>query len=421
MEAPTESRGVELDLTDVAFGGDALGRLDGEVVFVPYGLPGERVRAEIKTQKRDFVSAEILEILRPSEARVVPRCPHFGACGGCNWQQAAYEAQLAMKRQVVVDQLVRIGGFREAAELVREPIGMVSPWEYRNHARFSLGRKWGDVGYTYRASHRLLRVDYCAITHPAINAVLETIQRRCAGIRSHQIVVRYGSNTGSLLVNPALPMIPELDTGQLSLEEEILDRCFRVSAASFFQVNTRREARELPESISSRWTEARSGYFSLADLLALLVLDRLDPTPDDTVADAYCGVGTFTSLIAPHARKVIGVEESPAATKDAARNTEDLPNVEFRTGRTEAVLPALAEEGLDAVVLDPSRVGCAPEVVQALISSRPRKIVYVSCDPATLARDLKLLAEGGYQIEGVEPVDMFPQTYHIESVTTLSR
>jgi 23S rRNA (uracil1939-C5)-methyltransferase len=165
----------------------------------------------------------------------------------------------------------------------------------------------------------------------------------------------------------------------------------------------------------------REGLYSIADLLGLLVLDRLRPQPDDVVVDAYCGVGTFTALLAPRVREVIGIDESKAAIKDAVRNTADLPNVRFVPTRTEDGLAALTDVRVDGVVLDPARVGCSPAVISALLERRPRRVVYVSCDPATLARDLRLLREGGYRIEQVEPLDMFPQTYHIEMVTTLSQ
>jgi 23S rRNA (uracil1939-C5)-methyltransferase len=417
--AETESPLVEVELEQVAHGGEMIGRVDGEVVFVPYGLPGERASARLSRRKKAFAKGELVEVLRSAAGRVEPRCPYFGACGGCSWQHADYAVQLQLKRGVIVDQLRRIGGMADAEELVREPIGMVEPWEYRNHVRFTLGRKWGDVGYTYRESHRLLRIDHCDIAHPAINRVLAIVQRRCAGARSHQIMVRYGANTGDLLVNPSLPMIPELQSGQASLTEQVLDRTFIISPAAFFQVNTRREARPVPEQIAAPWIEQREGDYSIADLLALLVLDRLEVEPDETVLDAYCGVGTFAALVAPRVREVIGIDESKAAVANAARNTSDLDNVRFIAAKTEAALVEL-EGQIDAVVLDPARVGCAPDVVAALLRRHPRRIVYVSCDPATLARDLRLLRDGGYGIDGIEPIDMFPQTFHIESVTTLT-
>jgi 23S rRNA (uracil1939-C5)-methyltransferase len=415
----TEAPVVDLDLEHVAHGGELIGRFDGQVVFVPYGLPGERALVKLVTAKKDFAKGELVEVLRPAAGRTAPRCPYFGACGGCSWQHADYALQLELKRGVLVDQLGRIGRIEDAEELVRAPIGMVDPWEYRNHVRFTLGRKYGDVGYTYRESHRILRVDHCDITHPAINDVLSVIQRRCAGLRAHQIAVRYGSNTGDLLVSPGLPMIQEIETGQAALTEQVLDRAFTISPASFFQVNTRREMRTLPAQIVAPWIEQRDGMYSIADLLVLLVLDRLEAGPEDTVLDAYCGVGTFAALISPRVREVIGIDEAKAAIKNAAQNTDDLANVRFIAARTEAALREI-DGPVDAVVLDPARVGCAPDVIAALLARHPRRIVYVSCDPATLARDLRLLRDGGYRIDSIEPIDMFPQTYHIESVTTLT-
>jgi 23S rRNA (uracil1939-C5)-methyltransferase len=411
---------TELDLTDIAFGGSAIGRQDGEVVFVPFGLPGERVRIRPQRQRRNFMEAELVEVLDPAPGRVDPPCPYFGSCGGCQWQHATYELQLAMKRKVVVDQLRRIGGFGGAEELVRPAMGMIDPWQYRNHVRFSLGRKYGDVGYTFRGTRRLLPVAHCPISHEEINVVLAQIQRRCAGLRAHQVAVRYGCNTGDLLVSPRLPMVPEIESGQTELREQILDRTFGISTASFFQVNTKREQRPLPPQLAVPWLAEREGAYSMADLLALTVLDRLEPDPDTTVLDAYCGVGTFTALIAPRVKQVIGVEESPAAVADAKRNSAGLENATYVTAKSEVAITEIDAPRLDAVVVDPSRVGCAPSLLEALLARRPRRVVYVSCDPATLARDLRILADGGYGIDQVEPLDLFPQTYHIESVTALT-
>jgi 23S rRNA (uracil1939-C5)-methyltransferase len=411
---------LELDLSTVAFGGSALGRADGEVVFVPYALPGERIRARVQRRRSDYATADLVSILSPSPERVAPRCPYFGACGGCQWQHAGYPRQLAMKQEIVADQLRRIGGMADAAELVRPCLGMIEPWEYRNHVRFTLGRKYGELGYTHRGTRRLLPVQRCDIAHPEIGRVLAVLQRRCAGLPAHQVTVRYGCNTGDLLVNPAVPRVEELATGQLSITDEVLDRRFHISAAAFFQVNTLREARSLPPEIGAPWLGQRDGRFSMADLLTLVVLDQLRPGPEDVVVDAYSGVGTFTALMAPWVQQVIGIEESPAAVGDAVRNTADLDNVRFVTAKTEHALGNLGGPKIDAVVLDPSRIGCAPEVIQALLDRRPARVIYVSCDPATLARDLRVLREGGYAIDQVQPLDMFPQTYHIEAVTTLT-
>jgi len=216
----------------------------------------------------------------------------------------------------------------------------------------------------------------------------------------------------------------EIPSGQTELHEEFLGRRFRVAAPAFFQVNTRREQRG-PDFPSSAIVERFGGLISkdglsIAETLVLLGLDRLDLRPDDVIVDAYCGVGTFAAVLAPFVRQVVGIEESPAAVKDAGENCRDLPNVRFIAGKVENVLPKLTERPTK-VLLDPARVGCERPVLDALIAAELERIVYVSCEPATLARDLAILREGGYTLQSVQPLDMFPQTYHVESVSLLVR
>jgi 23S rRNA (uracil1939-C5)-methyltransferase len=267
-----------------------------------------------------------------------------------------------------------------------------------------------------------MRIDHCWIVHPAIDAVLAQLQGKLATAerRIHQVAIRVGANTGQLLVSPALPEVPTLESGQLFLEEELLGQRFRMAGPSFFQVNTRRELRPLPEAISRAWLPIPADGVSMAEILALLVLDRLQPAADDFVVDAYSGVGTFALLLASCVRDVVGIEEAKSAVLDAQHNAREAPNVKFIQARTEDALPNLARRP-DAVILDPARVGAHPAVLQALLDLAPPRLVYVSCDPSTLARDLRILVDGGYQLEEVQPLDMFPQTYHVECVATLSR
>jgi 23S rRNA (uracil1939-C5)-methyltransferase len=321
----------------------------------------------------------------------------------------------------VVDQLRRLGHFTNADELVQPPIGMLEPWNYRNQARFTVGRRFGELCFTYRSSHRLLRIDHCWIVHPRINVALEVLQGRLGGLgrRLHQVSIRVGANTGDVLISPALPEVPELESGQPFLEEELLGRRFRLQPPSFFQVNTRRERRSVPAAIGQHCLPIPDDGLSMAELLALLVIDRVQPSRSDVVVDAYSGVGTFTLLVAPFVRQAIGIEEAFSATRDAQHNGHGVENVRFLQAKTEAALPTV-DVRPDAVILDPARVGCHPDVLRALLSHRPRRVVYVSCDPSTLARDLRILVDGGYQLHEVQPLDMFPQTYHIESVATLT-
>ena len=408
-----------LTLTDFAFGGEALGRLDGRVVFVPYALPGEKVRVELVSEQRDYARGNLLEVLTPAPSRVDPPCPYYGECGGCSLQHAEYAAQLAFKQHVVIEQLGRLGHFSAAESLVRPTIGMISPWEYRNHARFTVGRRQGELCFTHRGTRRLMRIERCLLMQPRINAAVEQIQDRLIGFRGHQVALRHGANTGDLLVNPALEAVPELPSGQTVLEEQLFDRRFRIAAPAFFQVNTRRESRPLPTGLAAPPWPLPDDGLSMAEILALVVHDRLAPRGDELLLDAYCGVGTFAVLLARAFGRAIGIEESSAAVKDARHNAAGLPNVEFIVGKTEQILPNLADRP-DAVVLDPARVGCQPEVLKALAQLGPPRLVYVSCDPATLARDLAILVEGGFTLHDVQPLDMFPQTYHIESVALLT-
>src|SRR5581483_11399071 len=180
---------LELELDDMAFGGEALGHADGQVVFVPYAIPGERVRVAVERPKKGYARTRLLEILHAAPERRPPPCTYFGACGGCQWQHVAYPAQLAYKQHVVVEQLRRLGGFEDAERYVRPTLGMVSPWEYRNQARFSLGRRYGELGFTRKETHRLLRIDYCWLMMPPINRALDILQRRCAGLETHQVTI----------------------------------------------------------------------------------------------------------------------------------------------------------------------------------------------------------------------------------------
>jgi 23S rRNA (uracil1939-C5)-methyltransferase len=393
-QPPHEPEYVEVDLTDVAAGGAAIGRCDGQVVFAHYGIPGERVTVEVERRHDDYLEGRVVEVHAPSPDRAEPRCPLFGACGGCQYQHVTYPRQLEFKTKIVSDQLRRIGKFAEPP--VHPALGADDPWHYRNHMRFTAMPR-GEVGFVSRPPRRrFLRVDHCYIARPEINAVLEQVQDR-ARPKMHQIAVRYGVNTGAMMVQPDLAGFGlEIASGQRQYEEVILGARFKISAPSFFQVNT-------PQ----------------AERLAALVRDRLDLRGDELLVDAYAGVGTFAILLADSVKRVIAIEESPSAVQDAAANLRGRENVELRQGRVEHVLPVLREKP-DVIVLDPSREGCHADTLDAVLRFRPWRVAYVSCDPATLARDLRVLVDGGYRLDGVQPVDMFPQTQHIECVSTLT-
>ncbi|MBI4200112.1 MAG: 23S rRNA (uracil(1939)-C(5))-methyltransferase RlmD [Chloroflexi bacterium] len=370
--------------------GDALAFLGEKPVHVLGGIAGEEVEVEVVRERRDYVAARVVEVLEPSLYRVRPPCPYFGECTGCQWQHMAYEHQLELKREVVA-QALRTAGLSDA------PVASTSPaaqqYGYRNHARFTV--RWGGhLGFVHRESRRFVSIDECLLMDAAINQAVRQLQGRCAETR--QVSVRYGVRTGSLLIQPSLrnPEVP-LPSGQKQSWEQLGGVSFRVSASSFFQVNTVQ-----------------------AERLVDLVREALGLSGREEVVDAYAGVGTFAALLAPLASRVLAIEEAAAAVKDARENLAPFRNVEIIESKTEAALAALSPP-VDAVVLDPPRAGCSPEALSALLRLSPTRVVYVSCDPETLARDLGVLVEGGYRLEKVQPMDMFPQTHHVECVTSL--
>lgn len=402
-----------LQLTSIAHGGAALGRHEGRVIFVPYALPGETARVEITEDKGRYAFARLVEVLEPSPDRVAPPCPYFGltGCGGCQWQHAAYEAQLRFKAKIVADQLMRIGSIAEPRVHPTLPDG--SGWAYRNHAQFhpAPGGGLGFQGVSVGRPRGVVTGDECPILHPLLSELYGALDFDLPGLL--RLSLRAGTETGdSMLIfemEDDLPPSLESDMpvscvlllsdgrhanliGNNHITEVVAGRAYRISAPSFFQVNT-------PQSAQ----------------LVRLVTEYLDLRGGETVLDGYCGVGLFTAHLAERAGLVIGVELAPTAVADLLDNTAEFDNVEVIEGSVEAVLPDL-DVPLDAAVVDPPRAGMDRFALDALVARQPARVVYVSCDPATLARDAKRLVRAGYRLVEVQPVDMFPQTYHVESV-----
>ncbi len=385
---------------------------------VPAGLPGEEVTIAVqeaanvppkrhrKRWKPRPPRVWITEMHTSSEFRVEARCPVFGECGGCQLQHLRYPAQLAWKCSLVEQLLREVGGFVDPPLLDAVPCD--DPWGYRNHMRFSVNRD-GQPGLTARGSHRVLPLASCPIAHEQINRAL-TVLSAVPNARP-QVLIRCGAATGQVMIQPQ----PESNVAQQlldaglelrgeTMEERLAGETFRIRPSSFFQTNS-----------------------AQAEKMMQMVLDGLlRDAPREgsqlTVVDAYCGVGTFSLLLARRVGRVIAIEESASAIKDAQWNLREVSNVEIHKGKVEDVLSAL-ETDIDGLVIDPPRAGCQRSVLDTLARHPVARIVYVSCEPSTLARDLHILCHihSTYRLRSVQPLDMFPQTAHIECMAVLER
>ncbi len=393
---------AELRLGELDQLGDATAEFEGGVINVAGGLPGERVLARVyryRRRKRRMVSAAVATVLEASPDRVTPRCGYCGPCSGCQWQHVAYDAQLRMKRDSISRELARHESLAAIEPLPTLPAP--SEFYYRNHARFTV-RRGGQLGFSNRITRRFTRIEHCMLMAPAINATLAEFQDRAG--ETTNMSIRVGIDTGDVLVQPTFqnPLI-SMPSGQTHYRERMRGRELRIASPSFFQVNTRQ-----------------------AENLVEIVRRSLDLRPGDVLVDAYAGVGVFAAMLSEYVERAIAIEESASAVQDGRLNAAGLDNVEFVQLKTEEALVDLVELcGLDsppdAVLLDPPRVGCHPQALASLIELAPRRVAYVSCDPPSLARDLAILVDGGYEVLEIQPVDMFPQTYHVESATTLRR
>jgi 23S rRNA (uracil1939-C5)-methyltransferase len=376
---------------------DVLGGIPGETVEIEAAFPAIW-RAKQKKHPRPPI-IRLVRVVEASLKRVAAPCPFFGDCGGCRLQHLPYAEQLVWKRDRVIQEMTNMG---IDPAVVRHTLGMADPWHFRNQMRFAVNRE-GQPGLTAYGTHRVIPMQACPIAHPLINATLAELAQ--SPQPRPQALVRCGTQMGEVLVQPAPNeatrerlIAAGIDLQVDGLRERLGGMTFSMRPSSFFQTNT-----------------------AQAEVMARLVLDQI-PTGDDvTVADAYCGVGTFAALLATHAAHVIAVEESASAVRDARDNLAamGLSQVEVIQGKTEQILPQINRR-LEAVVLDPPRMGCMRPVLDAIIARAIPRIVYVSCDPATLARDLAILTTSGhYRIASVQPLDMFPQTHHIECVAVL--
>lgn len=444
---------LQLTIEDLTSNGEGVGRFKGFTVFVPGALPQETVTARVISVQKHYARALLRELIQTSPQRTESKCRTYRRCGGCQLQHLSYGEQLQFKQRVVEQAFMRIGKVEKVRVL--PTMGMDNPWAYRNKAQFPLTERNGHIvaGFFAPRSHQVVEISECFLQHPQINMVLQRFlsvaneleipvynENSGTGFLRH-LLVRVAVTTGELMVavvttsadTPRLTElvkgmttgIPKITSFLLNINSKrtnvILGSRWRVlygsptitdylgpyrfciSGGSFFQVN--------PFQTVRLYEQARA-YARL--------------TGHEVVIDAYCGIGSISLFLAEQAQFVHGIEVVPAAIDDARQNALEngVKNAEFHVGEVERVLPQLTAQGIlcpDVVVLDPPRRGCRPEALLALSSVRPDRIVYISCNPATLARDIGVLTVRGYEVQEVQPVDMFPQTYHVETVVKLKR
>ncbi|WP_084957777.1 class I SAM-dependent RNA methyltransferase [Thermoactinospora rubra] len=408
---------LELTVGPVAHGGWCVARHEGRVVFVRHALPGERVIAEVTEETARFLRADAVEILEPSPDRVVPPCPYAGPgkCGGCDWQHATLEAQRSLKAQVVEEQLRRLGGIEQKV-LVEEVPGAPDGLGWRTRVQFA-ARPDGTLGLRRHRSHEIEPVDACLIAHPEVEAV-GAERRPWPGAAAVEVIASSGGDR-AVVVRPRprrrVP-VPDLDApaailldqgrgrteprrGSGVVRERVGDREFQVTGSGFWQVHP-----------------------GAAEVLLDAVLAYAAPEPGEWALDLYCGAGLFAAGLAEAVGTegaVLGLESEAAAVRDARRNLRDLPQARVERGRVEEALDRFGIERADLVVADPPRAGLGREVVAQVAALEASRIVYVSCDPATLARDLSWFADHGYGLAGLRAFDCFPMTHHVECVAVL--
>ncbi len=400
---------LTLQLTSMANGGSAMGRDEsGRAVFVPFTIPGEQVRVRITSEKKSYAQGELLELLSPSLDRVEPQCPHFTVCGGCHFQHIAYEAQLKLKQEVVQDQLSRIGGFREAN--VMPTLANPTPWAYRHDISLSPTEE-GGLGFWSPSVGKVIPIERCPIIHPQLSTLWQDLDMELPGLR--KMTLRVGDDEALLAameIDDVEP--PELEVDfPISVAIILPDR----TAASLIGDN------HLIQSVRGSDFRVSPGcFFQPSPAAAELLIDTLVRfaalSGAETVVELYSGVGMLTRFLAVGAAQLIGIEANADAIEDASVNLADFDNISLYQGWVEDVLPMLDAKP-DLMVINPPDDGLSVEARKSVIEMAPARLIYVSSDAATVSRDGKQLARVGYQLKALQPIDMTPHNFQIDTIS----
>ncbi|WP_338649839.1 23S rRNA (uracil(1939)-C(5))-methyltransferase RlmD [Listeria seeligeri] len=444
-----KNQSVEITIEDLTHDGNGVGKIDGYPLFIPNTLPGEKVTAKIIKLSKNYGFARMENLEVVSAERVEPPCAVYSKCGGCSLQHLSYVGQLAFKRNQVEETMKRIGKLNVE---VKETLGMENPWRYRNKSQVPVGFVNGKLtaGFYQKRSHEIIDMSTCLIQSEqgdfAVQKTREVLakygtepydEKTGKGDIRH-IMTRFAHTTGQLM----LVLVTTKD--RLPFKEEIIrDLTEQLALTSIVQnINPQKTNVIFGDRTKTLWGKdiiedtihgirfaisARSFYQVnplQTEVLYQQAIEAAELTGEETVIDAYCGIGSISLCLAKKAKHVYGVEIVDQAIQDARANAElnNLSNTTFETGKAEEVIPTWYKAGIvaDVLVVDPPRKGCDEKLLQTILAMKPKKVVYVSCNPGTLARDMKILSDGGYEANQVQPVDMFPMTTHIEAVTVLN-
>jgi 23S rRNA (uracil1939-C5)-methyltransferase len=396
---------IEVRVERILPGGVGLAHAEGATLLVSLSAPGDLVRVRVDSVRGRLAFASVAEVLEPSPARVEPPCPYFGRCGGCDFQQLGYEAQLAAKAEIIRDCLRRVARTEPPGEITVEPSPEV--WRYRSRARWQHDPRRHLLGYYERGSHRVCDVADCPVAAPPVNERLKSLRELMAdGRLPHASEFEAVAGDGGVALDPSVEPGDEREQTR-----RVGGETYRFDAGCFFQINHTLLDALVAEGLRGVGQEGSEGAGGTID------------AKSGTALDLYSGVGLFTLPLARRFGRVIAVEGNAASADYARRNLADasLANARVETSAVGAWLAANAErlDSADFILLDPPRAGAEPETIAGIIRLRPRHISYVSCDPATLARDLRALLDAGYRLDSLRAFDMFPQTHHVETVAHL--
>jgi len=422
-------RKVQVLIDSVAFKGYGVARIDGKVVFVPYTVTGDEAWIEITEEKKRYSTARLTEIIKPSPRRVIPPCPYFGTCGGCQWQHIDYSIQAGQKKEILGETLRRLGGMKEIPSI--SVFSSPKPYDYR--VRVQLKVKGKAMGYYQERSHRIVDIERCPISHPLVNQIIQGLREdldSLSRMEEVEINVSPEEGRGVLLFHPrsddhgAEPFTKEFLRSQpmlkgIAITQKGANTLFGDPTLNFtIPLSQSREKKELKLRISP-------GSFSQVNpeqnqRLVQTVLQFSEVNREDRIFDLYAGAGNLTLPLAMEGREALGIDENRMAFEDAQFNTgrNGTKNCHFIHGRVEDVFSRWERELPDLIVLDPPRTGCQA-VLDQVVRLEPKKIIYVSCEPTIFARDLRLFSERGYFLQRLGLIDMFPQTYHMEVVGLL--